>query len=88
MKNNIKKRVIREAIYMINTDKTIREIAKVYKVSKSTVHYDLKDRLNNIQIRMKELFNIFSYLLNNKIVLNCSSDIRELFEIFEYELES
>ena len=29
--------------------------------------YNYKDRLNNIQIRMKELFNIFSYLLNNKI---------------------
>ena len=61
MKNNIKKRVIREAIYMINTDKTIREIAKVYKVSKSTVHYDLKDRLNNIDIILyKKINNIIN----------------------------
>lgn len=45
MKNNIKKRIISEANYMINTNKTIREIAKKYKVSKSTVHKDLKERL-------------------------------------------
>lgn len=48
MKNNIKKRVISEAKYMINTNKTIREIAQKYKVSKSTVHIDLKDRLKYI----------------------------------------
>ncbi len=48
MKNNIKKRVISEANYMINTNKTIREIAQKYKVSKSTVHIDLKDRLKYI----------------------------------------
>ena len=45
---NIKKRVISEAKYMIDTDKTIREIAKEYKVSKSTVHKDMKERLKNI----------------------------------------
>ena len=46
--NDIKRRVISEAKYMIITNKTIREIARKYKVSKSTVHKDLKERLKII----------------------------------------
>ena len=64
MKNNIKKRVISEANYMINTNKTIREIAKEYKVSKSTVHKDFKDRLKNID---KELYSEVSIIIENHI---------------------
>ena len=45
---HIKRRVISEAKYMIITNKTIREIARKYKVSKSTVHKDLKERLKII----------------------------------------
>ncbi len=48
MENDIVKRVINEASYMVETGKTLREIAKVFNVSKSTVHKDLKDRLKNI----------------------------------------
>ena len=44
---DITKRVILEANYMMNTNKTIREIAKVFQVSKSTVHKDLNTRLKN-----------------------------------------
>lgn len=38
-------RVIMEADYLILTKQTIREIANVFKVSKSTVHKDLRERL-------------------------------------------
>ncbi len=48
MENDIIKRVIAEAEYMIDTGDTLREIAKVFKVSKSTVHKDLKDRLKKL----------------------------------------
>lgn len=48
MENDIVRRVILEAEYMINTGDTLREIAKVFNVSKSTVHKDLKDRLKGI----------------------------------------
>ena len=48
MGNNIVRRVIDEANYMILTNKTIREIALVFNVSKSTVHKDLKERLKYI----------------------------------------
>ena len=64
MKNNIKKRVISETYYMINTNKTIRDIAKEYKVSKSTVHKDLKDRLKNID---NELYKNIKIIINKHI---------------------
>ncbi|MEG0026308.1 MAG: sporulation transcriptional regulator SpoIIID [Bacilli bacterium] len=48
MENNILKRVISEADYIIKTGKTVREIAKIYNVSKSTVHKDLHERLLEI----------------------------------------
>lgn len=48
MNKKIKNRVLSEATHMINTKETIREIAKIYNVSKSTVHKDLNERLINI----------------------------------------
>jgi putative DeoR family transcriptional regulator (stage III sporulation protein D) len=45
------KRVNDIADYIIETKKTIRETAKVFKVSKSTVHKDLKERLYEIDIK-------------------------------------
>lgn len=54
MGNDIVKRVIDEAEYMVETEKTLREIAKVFKVSKSTVHKDLKDRLKIIDKTLYE----------------------------------
>ena len=69
MTNDISKRVIDEAYYMIETNKTIREIAKVFKVSKSTVHKDLKDRLKLID---KNLF------LQTQKILKYHTDIRHI----------
>ena len=45
MNSIISKSVLLEAKYMLDTNKTLRETAKVFSVSKSTVHKDLKDRL-------------------------------------------
>ncbi|MBE6152219.1 MAG: stage III sporulation protein D [Firmicutes bacterium] len=41
-------RVISEADYIIETGKTVRELAQIFKVSKSTVHKDLHERLLKI----------------------------------------
>lgn len=46
--NYINERVIKEADYIIKTGKTVREIAGIFKVSKSTVHKDLHERLLKI----------------------------------------
>lgn len=48
MDNNISVRVISEADYIIKTGKTVRELASIFKVSKSTVHKDLHERLIKI----------------------------------------
>ena len=39
------KRIVDEANYIIKTKETIREVANVFNVSKSTVHKDLHERL-------------------------------------------
>lgn len=48
MNSLIAKRVLDEAYYMIRTNETIREVATIFNVSKSTVHKDLHERLQNI----------------------------------------
>lgn len=50
----IKKRVLEEAKYMIETKQTVREIAKTFKVSKSTVHKDLHERLIKIDTYLSD----------------------------------
>ena len=50
MNKDIIKRVNDIADYIIETKKTIRQTAKIFKVSKSTVHKDLKERLYLIDI--------------------------------------
>ncbi len=53
MNKDIVKRTLNEANNMIETQNTVRTIAKIFKVSKSTVHKDLHDRLLDID---KELY--------------------------------
>lgn len=49
----MKNRVLLETELILKTKKTIREIASIVKVSKSTVHHDLSYKLYKID---KELF--------------------------------
>ncbi len=51
---DINERVLSEARYLIKTEKTVREISKVFKVSKSTVHKDLHERLIKIDRNLYE----------------------------------
>ena len=53
-KAELNDRVLSEAEYMLKTKKTIREIAKQFSVSKSTVHIDLNKRLKNINYDLYE----------------------------------
>lgn len=55
-------RVIEESDYIIKTNKTVREIASIFKVSKSTIHKDLSDRLLEInKEKYKEVAKILQY---------------------------
>ena len=45
MKGNIEERACSVANYIISNKQTVRNAAKVFNISKSTVHKDITDRL-------------------------------------------
>ena len=60
MNMDIKRRVLNEANHIIKTQDTIIETAGKFNVSKSTVHTDLSERLQEIDKRLgAEINNIF-----------------------------
>lgn len=65
MEKTIHLRVVEEADYIIETGKTVREIANIFKVSKSTVHKDLHERLLTIDpIKYEKITDIFKQHLD------------------------
>lgn len=58
------KRVINIANHIINTKDTIRETAKKFNISKSTVHKDLQERLSQIDVVK---YNIVKQIMNEHI---------------------
>ncbi|MBE6159527.1 MAG: LacI family DNA-binding transcriptional regulator [Lactobacillales bacterium] len=60
--NNINERVLNETQVILKNGYTIREIAKIFNVSKSTVHKDLNDRLLKIdKEKHKKVSKILKY---------------------------
>lgn len=57
----VRNRVLEEAQHMINSKTTIRKTAKVFGVSKSTVHKDMTDRLpqmnSEIFVKVKDVLD-------------------------------
>jgi len=51
MKKEIISRVEEISDYILETKDTIRETAKKYKISKSTVHKDIKEKLKEIDLK-------------------------------------
>ena len=66
MNKFIIKRVNEIADYIIDTEKTIRETAKIFNVSKSTVHKDVKERLLIID---DDKYNKIRKIMNEHIEL-------------------
>lgn len=48
MKDYIEERVMELANYILETNTTVRGAAKQFKISKSTVHKDITERLNEL----------------------------------------
>jgi putative DeoR family transcriptional regulator (stage III sporulation protein D) len=48
MREYIIQRAIELGEYFVKTEKTVREAAKVFNISKSTVHKDITERLEDI----------------------------------------
>lgn len=66
---NINDRVKEEANFILKTGYTIREIAKKFNVSKSTVHKDLNERLHKIDL------NLYKKV---KVILDYHTNIRHI----------
>ena len=64
MKDYIKERVLELAEYILENKATVRKTAKVYNVSKSTVHKDITERLYEINPTIAE--NVHNVLNQNK----------------------
>ncbi len=61
MKGNIEERACELAVYMIENRTTVREAAKKFGVSKSTVHKDIQERLplynRPLYLQVKEILD-------------------------------
>lgn len=64
MKDYIEERVLELAHYIINTNSTVRSTAKKFRVSKSTVHKDVTERL--LEINPGLAAEVKDVLENNK----------------------
>ncbi len=65
MNKKIVKRILDEAYFIQKTNNNIRETAKIFGVSKSTVHKDLHERLLVLDIDLfKKIAYIFEEHLN------------------------
>ena len=74
------KRVLSIANHIIDTKETIRETAKKFNISKSTVHKDLQERLYQIDINK---YNIIKQIMNEHIEtrhIKGGESTRQLFE--------
>ena len=81
MNKKIIDRVLDECKYIISTKKTVRQIASVFNVSKSTVHKDLTERLleinENDYLRVSE---ILKYHLDVRHIRGGESARRKFLE--------
>lgn len=64
MKDYIEERVLELAHYIIDTDSTVRAAAKKFRVSKSTVHKDITERLSELNPSLAA--DVKNVLENNK----------------------
>lgn len=64
MNKSIMSRVLMEAIYINETKSTIRETAKEFEISKSTVHKDIQEKLVKIN---PELYDKIKVIFNEHI---------------------
>ncbi|MGN1227292.1 MAG: sporulation transcriptional regulator SpoIIID [Christensenellales bacterium] len=63
MYNSLDDRAICLAKYIISTKATVRKTAKVFGISKSTVHNDITKKLKNLSLEL--YFEVHSILMEN-----------------------
>ena len=81
MNKKIIDRVIEEGKFIIDTGKTVREMANIFGISKSTIHKDLRDRLLEVDLNMyKEVSNILQYHTDIRHIRGGESTRRKFLE--------
>ena len=76
--NKIKDRVTRIADYIISTKSTIRQSAKKFNISKSTVHKDIREKLIKIDYnKYLKVIDIFKKHLEVRHILGGESTKRK-----------
>ena len=62
MNKRIINRILEEGKYIVKSKNTVRETAKVFNISKSTVHKDMKEKLKEINYDLyKAVEEVFKY---------------------------
>ena len=74
-------RVIDEGNYIVKTGMTVREMAKVFHLSKSTIHKDLRERLLEVDVDLySKVSNILQYHTNIRHIRGGESTRRKFLE--------
>lgn len=74
-------RVIDEGNYIVETGMTVREMAKVFHLSKSTIHKDLRERLLEVDVDLySKVSNILQYHTNIRHIRGGESTRRKFLE--------
>ena len=81
MNKKIMLRVIDEGNYIVETGMTVREMAKVFHLSKSTIHKDLRERLLEVDVDLySKVSNILQYHTNIRHIRGGESTRRKFLE--------
>ena len=81
MNKYIYDRVINESNYIVDTNKTIREVAEEFGVYKSTVHNDVRKRLMDVDKKLYEkVSSILKYHIDIKHIRGGESTKRKFLE--------
>ena len=81
MNKRIISRVIEEGKYILDTGKTVREMAGIFGISKSTVHKDLRERLFLIDKDMySKVSNVLQYHMDVRHIRGGESTKRKFLE--------
>ncbi len=74
-------RVVEEGEYIVKTGKTVREIADVFGLSKSTIHKDLRERLLEVDVNLyHKVSSILQYHTDVRHIRGGESTRRKFLE--------
>lgn len=83
MRVKVQERTIKIAMLIIENDFTIREIAKMFDVSRSTIHRDLKERLPEIDEELnKKIEQIMQRHLEQRYI-NSGNATKEKYRLLK-----